>query len=119
MTRDENEMLAEWISSHKSLQAQNFIKVSCVYRESKKLDNSGIPVVDYDGDPNGYRLDCCPKQVFSNVEELMVWLQVNYGGDEDFGGIVLDMNDTQASKIIDAWKIARDCFSIESKKEIA
>ena len=116
MTRDE--MLAEWISGHKSLQVQNFIKVSCVYPESKKLDNSGIPVVDYDEDPNGYRIDCYPKQVFSSIDELMIWLQVNYGGAEDFGGIVLDMNDIQAAKFTNAWKIAGDCFNIESKKEV-
>lgn len=116
MTRDE--MLAEWISSHKNLQAQNFIKVSCVYPESKKLDNSGIPVVDYYEDPNGYRIDCYPKQVFSSIDELMIWLQVNYGGAEDFGGIVLDMNDIQATKFTNAWKIVGDCFSIESKKEV-
>jgi hypothetical protein len=118
MTRDE--MLAEWISNHKSLQAQNFIKVSCVYLESKKLDYStGLPVIDYDEDPSGYRLDCYPKQIFSSIDELMIWLQVNYSGVEDFGGIVLDMNDIQATKFINAWKIAGDCFHVETKKEIA
>ena len=117
MTRDE--MLAEWVDGRKSFQAKTFIKVSCVYLESKKLDNSGIPVVSYDEDPNGYRLDCCPKQVFSSVDEMMIWLQVNYGGAEDFGGIVLDMNDIQADKFINAWKVAGDCFYIESKKGAA
>ncbi len=117
MTRDE--MLAEWVDGHKSFQVKTLIKVSCVYLESKKLDNSGIPVIAYDEDPRGYRLDCYPKQVFSSVDELMIWLQVNYSGAEDFGGIVLDMNDIQAAKFIDAWKVAGDCFHIESKKGAA
>lgn len=117
MTKDE--MLAEWIDGRKSFQAKNLVKVSCVYLESKKLDNSGIPVVAYDENPSGYRLDCYPKQMFSSVDELMIWLQVNYGGAEDFGGIVLDMNEVQAAKFIDAWKVAGDCFRIESKKEVS
>ena len=117
MTRDE--MLAEWVDDRKSFQAKIFVKVSCVYSKSKNLDNSGIPVVAYDEDPSGYRLDCCPKQGFSSVDEMMIWLQVNYGGAEDFGGIVLDMNEVQAAKFIDAWKVAGDCFRIESKKEVA
>lgn len=117
MTRDE--MLAEWVDGHKSFQAKIFVKVSCVYPESKKVDNSGISVVAYDEDPRGYRLNCCPNQMFSSVDELMIWLQVNYGGAEDFGGIVLDMNDVQAAKFIDAWKVAGDCFWIESEKGVA
>lgn len=114
MTRDE--MLAEWLDGRENFQVKTFVKVSCVYPESsKKLDKSAsIPVVAYDEDPRGYRLDCYPKQVFSSVDELMIWLQVNYGGVEDFGGIVLDMNDIQATKFINAWKIAGDCFNIES-----
>jgi len=119
MTRDE--ILAEWVDGRKSVQVKSFVKVSCVYpKSSKKIDKSTfIPVVAYDEDPRGYRLDCCPKQVFSSVDGLMIWLQVNYGGAEDFGGIVLDMNDVQAAKFIDAWKVAGNCFCIESKKGAA
>ncbi len=94
-------MLAEFMQSRKDPRRLEFVRVSCVY-STTKLTQDALPI--------GYRLDCCPKQVFSSEEEVMMWLQLNYVGQKDFGGLVLDMDNARSSKFIEAWKTISTSF---------
>lgn len=96
-------MLAEFMQGRKNSRRLQFATVSCVYSMVK---------ISQDETPIGYRLDCCPEQVFSSEEEVMMWLQLNYADKRDFGGLVLNMDDAQSSKFTEAWKTISTNFDI-------
>lgn len=107
MTRDE--MLAEWLQDHGSSSQDEkleFVTVHCEYaREDYHADPSGgwgVPVVNRGATPCYYHVDREPKKQFSTAEEVIIWLQVN--GLRDYDRIVLNMQDDEASKFIEAWK---------------
>ena len=93
-------MLDEFMQGRKDLRRSEFAKVSCVWSTTSLGSCS----------PIGYRIDCCPGQVFPSEEEVMLWLQLNYAGQEDFGGLILEMDDLHASKFIEAWKTISESF---------
>lgn len=94
-------MLVEFMQGRKDTRNLEFVRVSCVYSTTKLTKNA--PLI-------GYRLECCPEQVLSSEEEVIMWLQLNYAGQKDFGGLVLDMDDVQANKFIEAWKTISGSF---------
>ena len=107
MTRDE--MLTEWLQDHgPSSQDEKleFVTVYCRYDiEDHHADPSGglgVPVVNKGATPCYYRVNLEPKKQFSTAEEVIIWLQVN--GLRDYDRIVLNMQDGEASKFIEAWK---------------
>ena len=77
-------MLVEFMQGRENLRRLEFVKVSCVWSTTEFNQDASLI---------GYRLDCYPAKVFSSEEEVLVWLQLNYAGQKDFGGLVLDMDD--------------------------
>ena len=94
-------MLADFMKNRKDSKRLEFVKVSCVW-STTNLNQDALLI--------GYRLDCYPAKVFSSEEEVLVWLQLNYAGQKDFGGLVLDMDDVHASKFVEAWKTISTSF---------
>ena len=108
MSKDE--LIEEWLQSHgASTQDENldYVTVHCKYaREDHHADQScgwGVPVVNLGATPIYYYVDKNPKNQFSTIEEVIIWLQVN--GLRDYDRIVLNMPDDQVSKFIEAWKL--------------
>lgn len=107
MTKEE-QLIDEWMNSFglKSSQIKklNYITISCRYEEDDEIPDrsTGLPTVDCSAIPTMYLVNNDTSHPFKSIDELVIWLNLNYVDKKD--RIVLNMNESESSKIIDAWK---------------